>query len=182
MDIHFTKNNEAFIIRVPSEQDAQNIISYAKTMFASTDQLLTTPEEYTITLEDEKVWINNSSNKFNSIILIAELNNQVIGLLDFATKGKKKMSHIGELGVSVHPAYQGYGVGQKLIETFLKWAISNEQIEKVFLNVFATNKRAINLYKKLGFIEEGRHVKAIKQLTGEYIDLIQMYIPTKNYG
>ena len=56
---------------------------------------------------------------------------------------------------------------------------TEEQIEKVFLNVFSTNKRAIKLYEKLGFVEEGRHLKAIKQLTGEYIDLIQMYIKTK---
>jgi RimJ/RimL family protein N-acetyltransferase len=47
------------------------------------------------------------------------------------------------------------------------------------LQVFATNENAIKLYKKLGFIEEGRHIKAIKQLDGEYVDIVQMYILSK---
>lgn len=179
MNKHLTINNKKIIIRRPNENDAENLIAYAKILFASTDQVLTTLQEYTISLEDEKTWINNSLNNLNSIILIAELDNQVVGLLDFSTKNKKKIAHIGEFGVSVHPAYQRNGIGQKLIETLLDWAVQNAQIEKVFLNVFATNQRAINLYKKFGFVEEGRHIKAIKQLTGEYIDLIQMYIETK---
>ena len=179
MNTHLTINNKKIVVRRPNENDAENIIAYAKILFASTDQVLTTLQEYTITLEDEKTWINNSLNNLNSIILIAELDNRVVGLLDFSTKNKKKIAHIGEFGVSAHPAYQRHGIGQKLIETLLDWAVQNEQIEKVFLNVFATNRRAINLYKKLGFVEEGRHIKAIKQLTGEYLDLIQMYIETK---
>jgi len=178
MTTYITKDNQKFSIRIPNETDAANIISYAKEMFASTDQVLTTLEEYTISVEEEKAWINNHLNDPNSILLIAELDNKVIGLLDFSAKSKKKIAHIGELGISVHPSYQGIGIGQKITESFLEWAIKNDQVEKVFLNVFATNERAINLYKKLGFVEEGRHIKAIKQLNGEYVDLIQMYIET----
>lgn len=179
MDTPITSSNKKFIIRRPNEDDAANIIAYAKILFASTDQVLTTLEEYTITLEEEKTWISNALNNAAAIILIAEHDGQVIGLLDFSAKNKKKIAHIGELGVSVHPNWQGNGIGQKLIETLLAWATENDQIEKVFLNVLASNQKAINLYKKLGFTEEGRHIKAIKQLSGEYVDLIQMYIETK---
>jgi RimJ/RimL family protein N-acetyltransferase len=66
-----------------------------------------------------------------------------------------------------------------LIEFLLKWAKDNKSIEKVFLQVFETNLRAIRLYKDLGFVEEGRFVRAAKQLSGEYIDVLQMYIETK---
>ncbi len=173
-----TLNNKKFIIRIPDESDAENIISYAKIMFASTDQVLTTLPEYTITVEEEKAWINNSLANHNAVILMAELGNLVVGLLDFVPREKKKMAHAGELGVSVHPGYRGIGIGQKLMETLLDRARNNQQIEKVFLNVFATNETAIRLYKKLGFTEEGRHIKAIKQLTVEYVDLVQMYIET----
>lgn len=31
----------------------------------------------------------------------------------------------------------------------------------------------------MGFIEEGRHIKAIKQPDGKYVDTLQMYIETK---
>lgn len=55
----------------------------------------------------------------------------------------------------------------------------NSTIEKIYLNVLDTNRPAIKLYEALGFLVKGRHVKAVKQLTAEYIDVIQMYIETK---
>jgi len=147
-------------------------------LFASTDQLLNTVEEYKITVEDEKTWINSFSQNPSAIALIAEMNKEIVGFLFFISQAKKKNSHTGEFGVNVHPDYQARGVGRALIATLLNWAKENSRIEKVFLNVFATNINAIALYKSMGFIEEGRHVKAIKQFTGEYVDIVQMYIET----
>jgi RimJ/RimL family protein N-acetyltransferase len=179
MNEYLTKDGRHFIIRQPTENDAVDIINYSKILFASTDQVLTTLEEYTITVEDEKCWINNLTQNPNSKILIAELNNKITGLLFFIPNAKIKNSHTGEFGVSVHPNFQGLGIGRHLIETLLNWAENNTQIEKVYLNVFATNKNAIKLYKDLGFIEEGRHIKAIKQPTGEHVDILQLYVETK---
>jgi RimJ/RimL family protein N-acetyltransferase len=177
--MHLTKDGRNFTIRKPDASDAGTIISYSKILFASTDQVLTTSDEYTITLENEKLWINNLNENQSSTALIAELENQIAGLLFFIPNTKIKNAHTGEFGVSVHPDFQGLGIGRALIETLLEWATSNPIIEKVYLNVFSTNTYAINLYKDLGFIEEGRHVKAVKQLSGEYVDTIQMYIGTK---
>jgi RimJ/RimL family protein N-acetyltransferase len=179
MNTHLTKDGRRFIIRKPIEDDAADIISYSKILFASTDQVLTTVEEYTITVENEKIWINNLNENPGSNVLVAALDNQIVGLLFFISNAKIKNAHTGEFGVSVHPNFQGIGIGRQMIETLLNWAKSKSNIEKVFLNVFATNKHAIKLYKDLGFTEEGRHIKAIKQLTGEYVDTIQMYIETK---
>jgi len=176
---HLTKDGRAFLIRKPDDNDAEKIIQYSKLLFASTDQVLTTLEEYTITVAEEKIWINNSLQNPAAITLVAEANESIIGLLFFVPLTKKKNRHMGEFGVNVHPDYQAKGIGRALVETLLNWAKGNSQIEKVFLNVLATNSNAIKLYKDLGFTEEGRHVKAIKQITGEYVDSIQMYIETK---
>lgn len=179
MKTHNTKDNREFIIRKPTENDAADIIAYSKILFASTDQVLTTQEEYTITVENEKVWINNFNQNPNALVLIAEMNKQVVGLLFFVPNTKKKNSHTGEFGVSIHPDFQAMGIGRRLIAELIAWAKENDTIEKIFLNVFHTNQNAIKLYKDLGFIQEGRHIKAIKQPNGEYADVIQMYVETK---
>ena len=179
MTTYVTKDGREFIIRRPTENDAADIINYSRTMFASTDQLLTTLEEYSITIENEKGWINSFNENPNAKILMAELNNQIIGLLFFVANPKKKNSHTGEFGVSVHPEFQGINVGRFLVEALLAWARGNSKIEKIYLNVFDTNRPAIKLYEDLGFMVEGRHVKAVKQLNGEYVDILQMYIETK---
>jgi RimJ/RimL family protein N-acetyltransferase len=179
MSTYHTKDRKEYIIRRPTEEDAEAIINYSKIIFASTDQVLTTLEEYTITIEDEKTWINNFNKNPNAFLRIAELNNQIVGLLFFVPNSKKKNSHVGEFGVNVHPQYQAQGIGKALVESLLTWAKTNNQIEKVFLNVFATNVNAIKLYNRLGFAEEARFSKAIKQLNGEYVDVIQMHIETR---
>jgi RimJ/RimL family protein N-acetyltransferase len=176
MFIRSAKDGREFTIRTPTAKDAEHIIHYSSTLFLSTDQVLTMPEEYTITTAAEETWINNLTNNPNALVLIAELAHQTIGLLFFTAQTKKKNAHTGEFGVSVHPAYQAIGVGRALIETLIEWAKLHPRIEKLTLQVFTTNTHAIKLYRDLGFIEEGRHVKAIKQAGGQYIDILQMYL------
>ena len=179
MNEHITKDGREFTIRQPMEDDAEDIIVYSKILFASTDQVLTTLEEYVITAQQERTWINNFNEDPNSVIFIAKMQHRMVGLLFFVGGSKKKNAHTGELGISVHPEFQGLSIGQQLMGSLIQWAQDNPAIEKIFLNVFATNQKAIRLYKYLGFKEEGRFIKAIKQSEGEYVDVLQMYIMTK---
>ncbi|HVU57888.1 MAG TPA: N-acetyltransferase [Puia sp.] len=176
---HSTKDGQKFIIRQPTAEDAQDIIDYSKILFASTDQVLTTLEEYTVTVQQERNWIGNFNDDPNSIILIARTQHRMTGLLFFVGGSKKKNAHTGELGLSVHPEFQGLGIGRQLIVSLIEWAEKNPTIEKIFLNVFATNQKAIHLYRDLGFKEEGRFIRGIKQSDGEYVDILQMYLMTR---
>lgn len=178
MNNYVTKDGRAYQVRRPVEGDAGGIIDYSKQVFASTDQVLTLPEEYTITMENEVVWINNFNHNPDALALVAECEGQIIGLLFFMPNTKRKNRHTGEFGVNVHPQFRAVGVGRQLIVSLLQWARENSRIEKVYLHVFASNQPAIRLYQSLGFVEEGRHIKAIKQPDGVYIDVLQMYIET----
>lgn len=178
MKKYFTRDGKEFFIIQPTVEDAEGIITYSKILFSSTDQLLTMPKEYNMTVQSELQWINTLNANPNALLRIACFGTEISGLLFFIPAAKKKTEHTGEFGVSVHPDFQGKGIGEALTKYLLEWANQHEVIEKVCLNVFATNENAINLYRKLGFIEEGRQNKAIKQPTGEYVDLIQMYIET----
>ena len=66
----YTKDHRPFTIKHPTGDDAESIIDYSKTLFTSTDQVLTTLDEYTITVEDEKTWINNFNANKNSLLEI----------------------------------------------------------------------------------------------------------------
>ena len=167
-------NLQHLIIREATEQDAEQTLWFGKILFSSSDQVLITPGEFTNTLEQQKEWIAGFQ-KSDSILLVAEQEGKVVGVLDVRRSNRKKIKHIAEFGVSVLPDFENRGIATKLIQTFLGWAEKESQIEKAVLTVFATNGRAIALYSKLGFTEECRHIKAIRQETGEYVDLIQMY-------
>lgn len=63
----------------------------------------------------------------------------------------------------------------QLLQTLIKWAEGHPVIEKLSLGVFSTNYPAIHLYKKMGFVEEGRKIKDIKLSHDVYVDDVLMY-------
>lgn len=58
------------------------------------------------------------------------------------------------------------------MEEVIKWCKKN-QVEKIELEVFEENTPAIALYKKFGFIEEGRKNRNIK-IKDEYKNTLLM--------
>jgi RimJ/RimL family protein N-acetyltransferase len=79
----------------------------------------------------------------------------------------------GEIGMAVSRPWRGRGVGSALLQSAIEWARSQD-LHKLSLGVFPHNAEAIALYRKFGFIEEGRRVQHIRRSTGEIWDVIDM--------
>jgi RimJ/RimL family protein N-acetyltransferase len=69
--------------------------------------------------------------------------------------------------------WRGRGVGSALFEAAIPWA-RERGVHKLSLSVFAHNAAGIALYKKFGFVEEGRRVKHFRRQSGELWDSIEM--------
>jgi ribosomal protein S18 acetylase RimI-like enzyme len=80
---------------------------------------------------------------------------------------------VGELGMAVSKPWRGRGVGSALLAAEIEKA-RGEGLHKLSLEVFAHNEAAIALYRKLGFVEEGRRVKHYRRASGELWDSIVM--------
>jgi L-phenylalanine/L-methionine N-acetyltransferase len=78
----------------------------------------------------------------------------VIGSLGIAREGGLNR-HVAALGMSVSKEWRGRGVGSALLQEALRWARS-VGVEKVSLTVYEHNTRAVALYRKFGFVDEGR--------------------------
>ena len=63
--------------------------------------------------------------------------------------------HVATLGMAVDAAWRGQGIGTALMSAALRWAWE-EGVQKVSLEVYPSNPAAIALYRKFGFVEEGR--------------------------
>lgn len=79
----------------------------------------------------------------------------------------------GEIGMAVARAWRGRGVGSALLRRAIEWG-RKQGLHKLSLAVFAHNVAAIALYRKFGFVEEGRRVKHYRRTTGELWDTIEM--------
>jgi RimJ/RimL family protein N-acetyltransferase len=76
------------------------------------------------------------------------------------------------LGVGLLPAWRGQGVGERLMRPALE-AARALGLSRVELRVRADNERAISLYRKLGFVLEGRCRRATR-VDNEFYDVIIM--------
>ncbi|MGG1575136.1 N-acetyltransferase family protein [Fictibacillus sp. NRS-1165] len=160
-------------IRKATEADAEQILIHTKKVIKSyPDFLATSPEEFKTTLEEEKEWI--ASHEQHGLLLVAEVQEKVIGLLNFQLSTRKKFSHQGMFGMSIQEPYTEQGIGSSLLQHLLEWAKKDERVEKISLEVFSNNKRALHLYEKFGFKEEGRRKKNAKLRPGHYVDDIYM--------
>jgi ribosomal protein S18 acetylase RimI-like enzyme len=79
----------------------------------------------------------------------------------------------GEIGMAVARAWRGRGVGSALMAAAIEWA-RMQGLHKLSLGVFAHNAAGLALYRKYGFVEEGRRVKHYRRQSGELFDTIEM--------
>jgi ribosomal protein S18 acetylase RimI-like enzyme len=79
----------------------------------------------------------------------------------------------GEIGMAVAREWRGRGVGSALLAAAVAWS-RERGLHKLSLSVFPHNTAAIALYRKFGFVEEGRRVKHYRRTSGELWDAVEM--------
>ena len=96
--------------------------------------------------------------------------------------GLSALAHVFRLTIVVHPGQRGRGVGTALMRSALGWAEDDQRVRKIELLVRATNHNAIRLYRKLGFLEEGRLREHVRLPSGRFVDDIAMAWFPKRLG
>jgi RimJ/RimL family protein N-acetyltransferase len=101
--------------------------------------------------------------------LVALADDEVVGLIFVVESG----FGFGEIGMMVAADWRGKGVGTALVAAAVDWARARG-LHKLTLSVFPQNEAAVALYRKFGFVDEGRRSKHIRRANGELWDLIDM--------
>jgi ribosomal protein S18 acetylase RimI-like enzyme len=101
--------------------------------------------------------------------IVAVAGDAVIGSIHVGVSGHG----YGEIGMAIAREWRGRGVGSALMEAAIEWA-RERGLHKLSLGVFAHNAAGLALYRKYGFVEEGRRVKHYRRQSGELWDSIEM--------
>ncbi len=168
------KTGEMIVVRSGIPEDTKSLLELAPEVLREGEFMITELDEFQVTEEQEQAWLQQHQDDPGMIMLLAFSQTLLVGYLNFACEGRKRRAHLGKLGMAVRKEWRSTGVGRALLQSLLDWAKDNPQVEKVCLEVFANNSRAIHLYQSLGFVEEGRVIKGIKIAPEHYIDLVLM--------
>ena len=162
-----------YVIRKATPNDAKRLIEYLNIVGGESDNLTFGAGEFPVSIEDERVFLENLIDNPRSVIFIAYKDGEVIG--DAGITGKtRRMAHRAEFGITVRKDYWNMGIGSALIEKCVEFAKEHD-IEILNLETRSDNKNAIHLYEKYGFKKTGT-LPAFFKLNGEYIDFDMMQL------
>jgi len=106
--------------------------------------------------------------------VVAEEDGRPVGHAVLEPMSLERLAHVVRLTIVVHPGFERRGVGTALMKDLVDWASANPSVGKIELLVRASNEAAIALYRKFGFVEEGRLIKRLKLEDGSYLDDVAM--------
>ncbi len=165
------KDGREVILRSPRWSDLDDMLELVNSLIEERAEV-NLCEPYS--REEEAEWLAGllaSIEKGDRISVVAEVEGHVIGHVEVRI-GRCYESHTEVLGIAVKRGYRDLGIGTELMRMAEELA-RERGLLLITLAVFATNSRAIHVYKKLGYRIIGRVPKGIYK-DGVYVDKLLM--------
>jgi len=159
-------------LRTPTWEDLDDMLDFINSLVDEDAMILMETKQ---TRDQEVDWLAralSNMEKDRQVRVVAEVGGRMVGQCEVAL-GAGRKSHVGTLGISVKQGYRDIGIGQELMREAERHA-GRLGIEKIMLEVFAINDRAIHVYEKMGYGIFGCIPGEVKY-KGEYVDCVSMY-------
>ena len=159
------------ILRTPRWEDLDDLMELINSLVDEKAEIARTDK---VTREDEVEWLPKvlaSLEKDELFFLVAEVDRKVVASSDIhILSGNEK--HVGVLGIVLKSGFRDLGIGTEMMKTLVEQAMALG-LKVLTLQAFATNKRAVHVYEKVGFVQTGRVPKKHFK-DGQYVDEVIM--------
>ncbi|MCM2276899.1 MAG: GNAT family N-acetyltransferase [Oligoflexia bacterium] len=165
----------ALLIRVPERTDHSRLTELDRAGASEPELTGQLPGDPVLSDSERLHWIMRMRDGGSALALLAELEGRLVGFLECRAQDYPRgASHVARFMICLERDFRDRGIGRHLVETLLDWAAAHPTLEKVSLGVLAGNARALALYRKLGFTEEGRRAREFRSADGAYLDTVMM--------
>lgn len=170
------KNGQRVVFRTPRLGDEDALIRQMKRVDQETKFLAREADEFSFTLEQERVFIEHSLKDENRLFLVAEVGDDIVGNCSVGLlSSNRRYLHRASMGIAVCKAYWHQGIGKKLMQSCIDWC-REKGIEQLELEVVTDNARAFAMYESFGFHIYGTKKHAMKYSDGTYADEYHMIL------
>jgi RimJ/RimL family protein N-acetyltransferase len=164
-----TRDGRSLLIRPATSEDAEALVALRDAVSAEGRWLAAVPGERNAL--EERIFLAQLSSG-GGLCLVAEVDGEFCAQLGVVRPYSVYQAHLGEVSVTVAAGVRGTGVGSALLETAIDWARA-VRIAKLWLAVFPDNEPALAVYRRAGFVEEGRQRDQVR-VAGNSRDLVLM--------
>ena len=166
------ENGRKIILRTPRWEDLDDLVELINSLVEEGVEI----EFETKKTRDEEVdWLSRAIaqlEKGEALYTVAEVDGRVVASSRITKRIFRCENHVGDLGIIIKAGYRDMGIGTEIMKTLIDQAYVMG-LKILTLTVFATNKRVIHVYEKVGFKETGRTPKGIYR-NEKYLDRIIM--------
>lgn len=170
---YYKINEKKIEIRNAIISDAEQMVELLKKLSSETKFMMREPDEVNTDIKVQEKKIKSLLEKDKGLLLVAIIDNKIVGFLAISSSNLKRVSHIGSFVIGVEKKYWGKGIAKYLMGEMLNWSESIG-LKRLELDVVEENTRGIELYKKHGFKVEGKKIKDHYIGNGEYLNTIIM--------
>jgi RimJ/RimL family protein N-acetyltransferase len=163
-------------IRQARIADAPVLVAAEKATAQTPGLLISRPNELTLEAFERMITELSKTGRY----IVAEKIGQIVAHAFLEPMPLEAISHVFRLTIVVHPGHLSQGIGTALMRDLMEWAKHTPRVGKIELLTRATNERAIRLYSKLRFVEEGRFKNRVRLTDGKLVDDIAMAWFPKN--
>jgi ribosomal protein S18 acetylase RimI-like enzyme len=161
---------DAMLIRGATPEDAPALWQAEVETARTPGHLVSRPDELVLQAFVTKVGDLSISGSY----IVAQDGHNIVGHALVERMPLVALRHVTRLTVVVHPGHTGRGIGTALIQHLQRWASAEPGVEKIELLVRSTNTGAVKLYRRLGFVEEGRFKNRVRLPDGKLVDDVAM--------
>jgi ribosomal protein S18 acetylase RimI-like enzyme len=158
--------------RAAGPGDAVDLLALKQALDQETHFMLLEPGERTEGPGDVAAGLDQVARRGNSVVLVAESAGQLVGYTEARGGQFRRNQATAHVVIGVLAAARGQGTGTGLLDELKRWAPAHG-IHRLELTVMAHNRRAKDLYQRMGFTIEGRRLECLA-VDGRLVDELYM--------
>ena len=169
------RDGTCVVFREPRPSDAKLLMDFINAFVAEPMSGLLINKR--VRLKEEKAWLRGwlaDIKNRKGVMLLVEADGRIKGNCT-VSRLVWKSSHMADAGIALSKNIRGRGIGEALLRETVELARKRMRgLEMIQLKAFGYNERALELYKKLGFVVVGRIPRANKEGKDYYDDVLMV--------
>ena len=159
-------------IRLAAPGDAAALLRLKQRLDTETAFMLLEPGERDMSVQALAEELSVVARSGNSAVIVAESGDHLIGYVQLVGGTYRRNRTTAYLVIGVLAEASGQGVGTGLLAEAKRWAAARG-VHRLELTVMAHNRRAADLYERMGFSVEGRRAECLI-VGGQFVDELYM--------
>lgn len=160
-----------YTVRPARQEDFEGILKVIRRIVDERTYVVAETVAEQLLYEDAVIRHNDAKSR---LFFVATADDAVVGWTHLDRSPIERLGHTAQQTIGVLEPYRGYGIGGRLMQRGLEWAVENG-VRKLYNSLPATNEEAIEF-----LASHGCTVEAVRSdhylIDGEYVDEVTMAI------